>query len=141
MSGWGIFTGVILGIISAVVIAFVFGYVIMWLWNWLMPAVFHLGTITYWQAFGFALLGRLLFGSFGHHHGHGHHGRKMHKYNPEDFHGRFERWGHDDDWRPKGGWQEWSLYKDYWREEGKDAFEKYVEKHRRPGEPDKPKED
>ena len=35
------------------------------LWNALMPAIFGLGMITFWQALGLLILGRLLFGSFG----------------------------------------------------------------------------
>jgi hypothetical protein len=40
------------------------GFVVMSLWNWLMPAIFGLGTITYWQAWGLLILGRLLVGGF-----------------------------------------------------------------------------
>ena len=32
--------------------------------KWLMPAIFGLGTITYWQAWGLLILGRLLIGGF-----------------------------------------------------------------------------
>ena len=32
------------------------------LWNALMPAIFGLGTITFWQALGLLVLSRLLFG-------------------------------------------------------------------------------
>ena len=35
----------------------------MWLWNWLMPAIFGLPTVTYWQALGLCLLFRFLFGT------------------------------------------------------------------------------
>lgn len=37
-------------------------YVMMTLWNWVMPAVFGLTIITYWQAVGILLLSKLLFG-------------------------------------------------------------------------------
>jgi hypothetical protein len=37
----------------------------MWLWNGLMPKLFGLTTITYWQGIGLGLLGRLLFGGVG----------------------------------------------------------------------------
>jgi Ca2+/H+ antiporter, TMEM165/GDT1 family len=37
---------------------------VMLLWNWLMPAIFHLGTLSFWQAGGLLLLSRILFGSF-----------------------------------------------------------------------------
>ena len=52
--------------------AFVFGYVAMSLWNWLMPAIFGLKIITYWQAVGLLFLSWLFFGRFrGGHHWHG----------------------------------------------------------------------
>ena len=48
-----------------------FGYITMLLWNALLPVIFHLPLITFWQAVGLLILTRLLFG-FGHH-GRGHH--------------------------------------------------------------------
>lgn len=36
----------------------------MTLWNNLMPAIFHLTAITFWQALGLLILSRLFFGSF-----------------------------------------------------------------------------
>ena len=39
--------------------------VVMLLWNWLMPAIFGLGVVSFWQALGILVLCRLLFGSFG----------------------------------------------------------------------------
>ena len=40
----------------------VFGFVVMWLWNWLMPSLFGLKTIGYWQALGLVVLSRIFFG-------------------------------------------------------------------------------
>ena len=37
-------------------------YVLMRLWNWLMPDLFGIATINYWQAFGIMVLAKLLFG-------------------------------------------------------------------------------
>ena len=34
------------------------------LWNWLMPLIFGLITINFWQAFGLYVLSRLLFESY-----------------------------------------------------------------------------
>ncbi len=50
--------------IGIIVIAlfFVLGYVVMALWNWLMPSIFGLHTITYWQAYGLLILSKILFG-------------------------------------------------------------------------------
>lgn len=39
--------------------------VVMLLWNWLMPAIFGLGAITFWQSAGLIVLCRLLLGGFG----------------------------------------------------------------------------
>jgi hypothetical protein len=39
-----------------------FGFVVMALWNWLMPALFGLKAIGYWQALGLVVLCRILFG-------------------------------------------------------------------------------
>lgn len=61
----------ILTMVLLAVVAFaVFGLVVTQLWNWLMPAVFGLRTITFWQALGLLLLGKLLFGGFGGFHRH-----------------------------------------------------------------------
>ncbi len=41
-----------------------FGFVTMSLWNWLMPSLFGLRLITFWQAIGILFLSKLLFGGF-----------------------------------------------------------------------------
>ncbi len=41
------------------------GLVLMLLWNALLPSIFGLKAIGYWQALGLLILARLLFGSFG----------------------------------------------------------------------------
>jgi len=46
-----------------------FAAVTMLLWNWLMPVIFGLPLLTYWQAAGILVLARLLFGGIGGHHG------------------------------------------------------------------------
>ncbi len=51
--------------IPLILAAFVaFGYVTMYLWNWLMPLLFHLPEITFWQTIGLLILSRLLLGGF-----------------------------------------------------------------------------
>jgi hypothetical protein len=47
-----------------VALLFLLGFVVMWLWNWLMPALFGLKSIGYWQAFGLIILSKILFGGF-----------------------------------------------------------------------------
>ena len=44
---------------------FLFGSVIMLLWNWLIPDLFGLTTITFWQALGLFILSRILFSGMG----------------------------------------------------------------------------
>jgi hypothetical protein len=42
----------------------VFGVGVMFLWNALLPGIFGLSVINYWQAAGLLLLSRILFGGF-----------------------------------------------------------------------------
>jgi hypothetical protein len=37
------------------------GWVVMLLWNWLMPEIFGLKTLGYWQAWGLLILSSILF--------------------------------------------------------------------------------
>ena len=111
--GW-----VFMGIAFAVVFALVFGIVVKLLWNWLMPAIFGLGEISYWQAFGLVILAKLLFGAFGH----------RHKDHSNHFHNKFAglKEDHQTDRREDGMMEGWKHYKQYWQEEGKTAFEDYL---------------
>lgn len=54
---------VIVAVVFAVVFSLLAGFPAMWLWNWLMPPIFGLKTIGFWQAVGLCALGRILFGS------------------------------------------------------------------------------
>jgi hypothetical protein len=36
------------------------GFPLMWLWNWVMPSVFNLPQISFWQAVGLNLLSAIL---------------------------------------------------------------------------------
>ena len=49
------------GLAFAAVIALLFGLILMALWNWLMPEIFGLPAISYWQAWGLVLLAHILF--------------------------------------------------------------------------------
>ena len=68
---------VILIPIAVVAGVFVFGSVVMLLWNNILPTVFGISAITFWQALGILVLAKILFGGFtgGHRcrcHGRGH---------------------------------------------------------------------
>ena len=116
-AGW-----IILGIVGFTAFAFLFGAVVMWLWNWLMPVIFHLAVITYWQAVGLAILCRLLFGSF--HHG-SHHSRARHHF------GSWKHGHHQHDagqCRDYAHGSKWSHYDRYWNEEGEKSFNDYLKR-------------
>jgi hypothetical protein len=60
----------VLKIVVIVTVAInVFGYVVMSLWNWLMPAIFGVKPVTFLQALGLLILGKILFGGFHRHSG------------------------------------------------------------------------
>jgi hypothetical protein len=60
------------GVVLAAGLALLFGFFVMLLWNWLMPEIFGLKEITYWQAWGMVLLAHILFkaGKWGDHDNH-----------------------------------------------------------------------
>jgi hypothetical protein len=110
----------VVGVVIAAVFALAFGWLVMLLWNWLMPAIFHLGEIDYWQGFGILILAKLIFGSIG---GGMRHDKRRHEWR----HGPWaESW--------EGGRTRWRYYGDFWKEEGRKAFDDYVERKRTEGE-------
>ncbi len=98
------------GIIAGIGIVALIGFVIMWLWNGLMPKLFGLTVITYWQGVGLALLGRLLFGGIGG--GNGDSGSK---------HKKRQKMSHCE----SAYEADWEKYDKWWEAEGKASFEKY----------------
>ncbi len=87
-----------------------FGYIVMLLWNWLMPTLFGLTAITFWQAVGLTALCKLLFGGFGSGGGKS----KKHKKCKTD--------------KPKRDFSKWQMYDQFWKEEGDTAFNQFVER-------------
>lgn len=125
----------VLGLVTFGAIGLIFGLLVQHLWNWLMPDIFRLPEISYWQAFGIVILGKLIFGSLGPHPSrHKHHRNPF----PEHFarhHRHYLHKGNGCDegkWDIKGGWRNWDYYEDWWREEGKTAFENYIERVTQP---------
>jgi len=53
-----------LAIVGIAVFIAIGGTVVMLLWNWLLPTLFGLRSITFWQAIGLLALCRILFGGF-----------------------------------------------------------------------------
>ena len=52
------------GIGFVIVLAAVVSLILFLLWNWLMPTIFGLPVINYWQALGLLLLSKILFSGF-----------------------------------------------------------------------------
>jgi hypothetical protein len=88
------------GIFVAAFFALVFGLAVKALWNWIMPAVFGLAVITYWQAFGIIILSKILFSGIGPHHAHDSRGMPFVRQRRS-----YDRW---------------------WQEEGKTAFDGWL---------------
>jgi hypothetical protein len=94
----------IAGVVLAGLFALVLGVVVQWLWNWLIPDIFGLNPISYWQAFGLLFLAKLLFGGFGHHHP-SHHPHK---------------------WVAHDHTNHWKHYNRFWREKGDAAADDLI---------------
>lgn len=96
---------------------FLVGYVFMLLWNWLMPELFGLKTIGYWQALGILILAKIIFG-FGGGNGPG----KSHKK-------RKLRSKHTKSCSTmRKDFSEWKYYDEYWATEGEAAFKEFVKR-------------
>src|SRR5438105_15837915 len=54
-----------LAIVAGIVFIIVGSEIVLHLWNWLLPSLFGLRTITFWQALGILVLSRILFGGCG----------------------------------------------------------------------------
>lgn len=109
-------TGEIIGIIifgGMFIIGFIilFGFITMWLWNWLMPMIFGLTTLTFWEAIGVLILAKILIGGCNF----GDKDKKSSK--------SFKR-----DKECKGEFSKWKHYDNFWKEEGNQAYEAYKER-------------
>ena len=123
----------ILGLGGAVLLGLLFGNVIMWLWNWLMPKLFGLGTIGFWEALGLFALMRLLIGFGGSGRSDDGDSRKQKKNKHK--HSCSEE---------KEDEKSWKYYDAWWEEDGKAAFRAYTERKKSGPDPKsapKPEED
>jgi hypothetical protein len=119
IGGW-----VVLGLAFATIFALLFGFLVAWLWNGVMPKVFGLGTITYWQAVGLLILAKIFFAG-GDHHGPPHRIKKWHdrKTAVQQVHDEAH---HEYAPIPDIPKEQQELYNRYWEERGKAAFEAYM---------------
>lgn len=108
---------VIGGLALAALFALAFGWIVKLLWNALMPALFGLTEITYWQAVGLAILARLLIGGVG--------GGNKGGNNSDEC----DDWDWNEDDLPEDA--DWKDMKSFWKEEGKQHFEEYMSRKSR----------
>jgi Ca2+/H+ antiporter, TMEM165/GDT1 family len=73
----GVRRGVKIAVFGVVAVT-LFGFLVRTLWNWLMPGLFGLHALTFWQALGLLALSWILFGGLrgGHRFGGGRHFRE-----------------------------------------------------------------
>lgn len=110
----------VLGIIILAIGVFILvAYLIMWLWNWLMPEIFSLPTIGFWQAVGIFVLAKIIFG-FG--------GGGDQKNKEGNRHKNRSRSSFTSGCSMGNGYDKWKHYDQFWKEEGEAAFESYLEK-------------
>jgi len=129
----------VLGVVGVGALAVLFGLLVQWLWNALMPDIFGLPVIGYWQAVGLVVLAHILFGS-----GHNVHSRKSRKVmrkgtNGTHFH--IESNGrsvscHSDNSKSgqnpccfdfnNGNERHWDSFREFWNDYGKEAFDKWL---------------
>lgn len=134
LRGLKFFGIVILGAAAAAGFAFIFGYFVMLLWNWLMPEIFGLVAINFWQAAGIVLLARLIFGGFKHGGGddkckpskkkNSFKGEFMKEFKKEfrdEFNKEYTKCG---DHNVK----DWKHFEEYWWDEGEKQYNDYVER-------------
>ncbi len=109
-----IFGMILFGVIAIIGLAILFGFVIMWLWNWLMPELFDLPTLTYWQAIGLFILLKILIGGCG--------GRGKGSHSHKD------GGSCSNDKNKNKDFSKWEHYDKFWKEEGDKAYDEYVDR-------------
>jgi len=113
----------ILGFIGVAALAVLFGYFVMLLWNWLMPEIFGLPTLNFWQAVGIVILSRLIFGGFKHGH------KRDAKYHN---HPKFiDKFINKEKWEHHMNKTDWKYLNKYWKEKGKEDFRSFVEEEKK----------
>ncbi len=105
----------LLGVFGVTAMGFIFGIFIMFLWNKLMPEIFGLKEITYWQAIGLFVLLRILLGSIG--------GDKSSSANNKKTVTHNTSLSKDN----QAVDPDIDDYETWWQLEGKEAFEKYAD--------------
>ena len=109
----GIIMAVVGGIILAALFAFIFGFVVMYLWNNVLVQVTGVKPITFMQAFGIIILCKILVAPT----------------NWKNKQSKGCRTKHEEEFFNEecgSGWGKWKHYDEYWKNEGKKAYEEYL---------------
>ena len=96
-------------ILVIALVAVLMAFPVMWLWNWLMPEIFGLTTLTYWQAIGVFILFKILLGGCA-------------------FGGKSSSKKSDCKKESKVEFSKWKHYDKFWKEQGNQAYEDYLER-------------
>ena len=113
---------VVFGTIAAVGFGLLFGIVIRALWNWLMPMIFGLPLITFWQGVGLFILAKILLGGWGSG-SYSESGKSARKSRREGYCGKAE-------YGSEHGFRNWRFYDEWWESEGKASFDAYADRKR-----------
>lgn len=139
---------ILLGIIGMTALAILFGLIVMWLWNALMPAIFNLPVIGYWQAVGLVVLSHVFFGSHNTSSNRGNRGDKIRR-KAKGVHAHVEFKGrsvsYDKDFKGKsdgnhthtdanGHEGHYDTFREFWNDYGRDAFDKWLNRNEPKGE-------
>ncbi len=106
---------VLLGLVTVTALAAIFGLAVQWLWNTLMPEVFNLPEVSYWQAVGLFVLAHILFGSHSSYSG-----------NNRSGHSRGEKHVHIND---DGQHHNYDSLGAFWKEYGREAFNEWLSRN------------
>ncbi|MEA3265602.1 MAG: hypothetical protein U9P42_01485 [Candidatus Fermentibacteria bacterium] len=142
---------IILGVIGVTALAVLFGLIVMWLWNALMPTIFNLPVIGYWQAVGLVVLAHIFFGS---HSSFSNRGSRREKISKKEkgahihvesngrsvsYHNDFDSSGdegnamHTD---KNGNERHYDSFREFWNDYGREAFDKWLNRNEPKAEPE-----
>jgi len=115
---------ILMYLILGIVIAFLVGYLVMRLWNWLMPELFGVPQVGYWQAMGILVLAKIIFGFGGGDSSSSSSKSKKDSSSKKCFSLRKD-------------FSEWQHYDNFWQEEGEQAYKNYLNRIQKESKADK----
>ena len=125
---------VVLGLAAGAGFVLLIMYLFENLWNYLLTPIFGIKSIGFEQAAAFVLFIPIVGGLFSAFRNRGHHGHRNNhsQFNRMKWRARFatgrNHWA-GDEWNIHGGWKNWRYFDEWWKNEGKNAYEEYVDKN------------